>query len=38
MQGNLNSIDDLLDEGTSKIAREKITYVIKTKETVYYGL
>lgn len=34
IQGNLNSIDDLLDENTSKIAREKIAHVLKTKETV----
>ena len=34
IQGNLNSIDDLLDKNTAKIAREKIVHVIKTKETV----
>lgn len=33
MKGAFNSINDLLDMETSKIARKKIFYVMKTKET-----
>jgi len=33
MNGTFNSINDLLDMETSKIARKKIFYVMKTKET-----
>lgn len=34
LQGNFNSIDDILDSNTCKIARRKIVYVLQTKETV----
>jgi len=34
-QGAFNSINDLLDMETSKIARKKIFYVMKTKENAY---
>lgn len=33
IQGAFNSINDLLDTETSKLARKKIFYVMKTKET-----
>jgi signal transduction histidine kinase len=33
IQGSFNSIDDILDTTTSKIARKKIIYVMQTKET-----
>ena len=34
LQGNFNSIDNILDSNTCKIARRKIVYVLQTKETV----
>ena len=34
IEGDLNSIDDILDKNTAKKAREKIVHVIQTKETV----
>ncbi len=34
MRGNFSSIDDILDKDTCNRAREKILYVLQTKETV----